>query len=234
MEADDSNGQSGAAPLSIAIQDRRRLFREGLELILGAEPDLSVVAPASTAQDLVAATEGCDVDIVLLELDAPEWDPCRLAVALSKRHPGLTVIGTVAAADTRPSSRAYRAGVRTVFFRDAGMRTLLQTIRSLPGPGRAPEAHRVIDVVRDKAPVLSHREVEVLTGISSGCTTQRVAAALGISPKTVENHKQRIFVKLGVQNQAHAVAVASRRGLLPTTFARVPSAASSTFPQLSA
>jgi len=74
----------------------------------------------------------------------------------------------------------------------------------------------------------------VLTGISVGCTTQRVAAALGISPKTVENHKQRIFAKLGVQNQAHAVAVASRRGLLPPTFARVPSAISSAFPSLSA
>jgi len=233
MEAGDRNDHRGAAPLSIAIQDRRRLFREGLVLILGAEPDLSVVAPASTARELVAATEGRAVDIVLLELEGPEWDPCRLAVALSKRHPGLTVIGTVAVADARPSSRAYRAGVRTVFFRDAGMRTLLQTIRSLPGPGRAPEAHRVIDL-RDKAPVLSRREVEVLTGISSGCTTRRVADALGISPKTVENHKQRIFAKLGVQNQAHAVAVASRQGLLPLTFARVPSAAPPAFPPLSA
>ena len=45
-------------------------------------------------------------------------------------------------------------------------------------------------------------------------TTRRVAAHMGISPKTVENHKQRIFCKLGVQNQAHAVAVAMRRGLL--------------------
>jgi DNA-binding CsgD family transcriptional regulator len=37
---------------------------------------------------------------------------------------------------------------------------------------------------------------------------------MGISPKTVENHKQRIFSKLGVQNQAHAVSVALRQGLL--------------------
>jgi len=139
------------------------------------------------------------------------------------------VIGTVAGVDPHPSPRAYQAGVRTVFPRDAGMRTLLQTIRSLPGPGRSSEVHRVVDV-RCTAPVLSRREVEVLTGISSGCTTQRVATALGISPKTVENHKQRIFVKLGVQNQAHAVAVASRQGLLPPTAARVPSS----FPLLSA
>jgi DNA-binding CsgD family transcriptional regulator len=35
-----------------------------------------------------------------------------------------------------------------------------------------------------------------------------------VSPKTVDNHKQRIFSKLGVQNQAHAVALAHRIGLL--------------------
>jgi DNA-binding CsgD family transcriptional regulator len=41
-----------------------------------------------------------------------------------------------------------------------------------------------------------------------------VAAALGISTRTVEQHKQRIFERLGVQNQAHAVAIALRAGLL--------------------
>jgi DNA-binding CsgD family transcriptional regulator len=46
-----------------------------------------------------------------------------------------------------------------------------------------------------------------------------VAEAMGISPKTVENHKQRIFSKLGVQNQAHAVAVAMRQGLLSASAA---------------
>lgn len=218
------------APLGIAIQDRRRLFREGLALILRAEPDFHVVEPAASAQELVAATEGRDVDVAVLELDGAEWDPCRLVVALCKRHPGLAVIGTVAGADPRPSARAYRAGVRTVFPRDAGMRTLLQTIRTLPGPARspAPALRRVVDL-RESAPVLSRREVEVLTAISSGCTTVRVAAALGISPKTVENHKQRIFAKLGVQNQAHAVAVASRQGLLPAA-ARIPPS----FPSISA
>lgn len=208
----DNEGLPGV--LRIAIQDRRRLFREGLALILTAEPDLSVVALAATAQELVRATEGHDLDLVLLELDCVEWDPCRLAAALCRRHGGLVVVGTTAGgAAARLSSRAYRAGVRTVFPRDAGMRTLLHTIRGLPVPPRAPVAQRVVDLDAP-APSLSRREVEVLAAISTGATTHQVAHGLGIRPKTVENHKQRIFSKLGVQNQAHAVAVATRRGLL--------------------
>jgi DNA-binding CsgD family transcriptional regulator len=41
-----------------------------------------------------------------------------------------------------------------------------------------------------------------------------MSALLEISHKTVENHKQRIFGKLGVQNQAHAVSVAIRTGVM--------------------
>jgi DNA-binding CsgD family transcriptional regulator len=54
----------------------------------------------------------------------------------------------------------------------------------------------------------------VLRQIASGLTTQQSAAVLHVSPKTVDNHKQRIFAKLRVQNQAHAVAVAHRAGIL--------------------
>lgn len=57
---------------------------------------------------------------------------------------------------------------------------------------------------------LSPREVEILRAISGGHTTREISEQLEISAKTVENHKQRIFAKLGVQNKAHAVALSAR------------------------
>jgi DNA-binding CsgD family transcriptional regulator len=57
---------------------------------------------------------------------------------------------------------------------------------------------------------LSPREREVIALIAKGLAGKQVATALGISPKTVEQHKTRIFTKLGVANQAAAVAVAGR------------------------
>jgi DNA-binding NarL/FixJ family response regulator len=206
-------------PLRIAIQDRQRLYREGIALILGAEPDLRMTAIAGTAAELVAATAEEPIDLVVLELDVEEWDACRLVAALRKRHAGLSVVGITAGADTRLPASAYQAGVRSVFARNAGMRTFLRTIRSLPSPSRAVPANRVVHL-DERRPLLSAREVEVLSEIGAGGTTRHVAVHMGISPKTVENHKQRIFDKLGVQNQAHAVAVAMRQGLL--TLSPVP------------
>jgi DNA-binding NarL/FixJ family response regulator len=202
-----------SGPLRIAIQDRQRLYREGIALILAAEPDLQVAAIAGTAAELVAATTGEPIDLVVLELDVEEWDACRLVAALRKRRVGLSVVGITAGADTRLPASAYQAGVRSVFARNAGMRTFLRTIRSLPSPSRAVPADRVVRLDH-RHPLLSARELEVLTEIGAGGTTRHVAVHMGISPKTVENHKQRIFCKLGVQNQAHAVAVAMRQGLL--------------------
>ena len=217
-----------AGIVRIAIQDRQRLYREGAALVLASEPDIDVVATAATAAELVTATADCDVDLVVLELDVEDWDACRLVAALRKRHAGLAVVGLRPGDDDTLPARAYQAGVRRVFPRNAGIRAFLRTIRSLPHPSpvraagaaSAPAGAGISGrVVRldERRPLLSHREIQVLGEIGAGSTTRAVAETMGISPKTVENHKQRIFSKLGVQNQAHAVAVAMRQGLLTPT-----------------
>jgi DNA-binding NarL/FixJ family response regulator len=63
-------------------------------------------------------------------------------------------------------------------------------------------------------PVLTRRQIEVVRLIGRGLTSQEIADHLGVRPKTVENYKQRVFVRLGVQNQAHAVARCARLGLM--------------------
>jgi DNA-binding CsgD family transcriptional regulator len=69
-------------------------------------------------------------------------------------------------------------------------------------------------VVQVAAPALTGREIEVLRLIGAGRTTREISIVLGVSRRTVENHKRRIFAKLNVQSQAHAVASAARLGLL--------------------
>jgi DNA-binding NarL/FixJ family response regulator len=197
----------------IAIQDRQRLYREGAALLLAREPDLEVVATAATAADLLTVTAETDVDLIVVELDVEDWDACRLVTALRTRHPDVAVVGLLPGNDDILPARARQAGVRSVLPRNAGLETFLRTVRSLPSPRRCAPAGRIVhlDVRR---PVLSQREVQVLGEIGAGSTTRAVALTMGISPKTVENHKQRIFAKLGVRNQTHAVAVAIRQGLL--------------------
>jgi DNA-binding CsgD family transcriptional regulator len=61
---------------------------------------------------------------------------------------------------------------------------------------------------------LSPREIEVLSCICNGQTTEAVASALGISKRTVEDHLRHACVKLGASNRTHAVAIAVKRSLI--------------------
>lgn len=204
---------SGRTIQRVAIQDRQRLFRDGMALLLATEPDIEVCAIAATAAELVTLCEGQQVDIVLLELDVPDWDSYRLVAALRNRHGDVAVVGTVEA-EGWARVRAYQAGVRTILHRRAGIRELLAAVRSVRHGEVTGPVSNVINLDERRSTTLTRREVEVLDAIGSGATTRSVAVRMGISPKTVENHKQRIFSKLGVQNQAHAVAIAVRQGLL--------------------
>lgn len=70
------------------------------------------------------------------------------------------------------------------------------------------------EVQRPPAPLLTPREREVLVALARHGTARAAAAALNISAKTVSNHKDNVFRKLGSQSLAHAVAVARRDGHL--------------------
>jgi DNA-binding NarL/FixJ family response regulator len=61
---------------------------------------------------------------------------------------------------------------------------------------------------------LTPREADVLGAMADGLSTKAIARRLGVAVKTVENHKTRVFDKLGVRSQAHAVAIAIGQGLL--------------------
>ena len=62
--------------------------------------------------------------------------------------------------------------------------------------------------------LLTERELDVLRLLSLGCRSTEVGSILGVSARTVENHKRRIFAKLGVHGETQAVASVIRLGLL--------------------
>jgi DNA-binding NarL/FixJ family response regulator len=202
----------------VAIQQRLRLYREGLGQLLGAQPDIQIVGTAGTDGELVALCAEHRPEVVLLEADATEWDANRLAGRLSHMLPQARVIGLTQAPQTRAESdRAHRGGMATVVCRTVGSSEILAAIRDTERPFRSVigvSDYALDSVDQPSARALTPRELTILSFVGAGCTSREISVRLLISHKTVENHKQRIFRKLGVQNQAHAVSVAMRTGLM--------------------
>lgn len=198
--------------VQVVVQDQRRFVREGLTLALGSVVGVEVVGTAATSSELVGLCQSRRPDSVVLTLRSEQWCVPQVVATLRRRQCALRVFGTYEEI-TRPElDRAHRAGVVQAIPESAGVGALVSALRD---QGRTPIVTPVAD--RRQAPRphrLTPRETEVLTFIARGCTAAEVAEALGISPKTVENRKQALFSKLGVQNQAHAVSVALRHGFL--------------------
>ncbi len=195
----------------VVVQQRERLFREGLGLLLDAEAGLEAVGTAVTPDELIDLCDARQPDVAVIEVDAGGREACRLSAILARRAMPTRLVGLAPAMSSNTASLVRRAGIRALVPRQMGVVPIVEAVRSEPqeraplvfpaGPSGASES-------------LTSREIDVLRLISTGRTTHQISGKLDISPKTVENHKQRTFRKLGVQNQAHAVAVALRRGIL--------------------
>lgn len=193
----------------VAVQHRHRFFREGLELLLEAEPGIVVVGTAVAGPDLVELCAEARPDVAVIEVDREASEVLRSCVTLRRSHAELRFVGVYGA--EADAALARRTGLRWLVDRAEGFGPILGALRAAT---TRPPARLSIVERPDVQSVLSSRETDVLNLVGAGHTTQEIAERLTISRKTVENHKQRIFTKLDVQNQAHAVAVAVRRGLI--------------------
>jgi DNA-binding NarL/FixJ family response regulator len=206
--------------LRVALQQRRRLYREGLAVLLGDEPDVELAGTATTGEDLLALCMEATVEVALLELDATAWDPCRLAHRIQRISGETRFVGMYPAEGSeewgsvtkRCVSRARQAHIRHIVSRADGIDGLMAILRAA-GRDR-PVSILIPPLDAHPSGSLTPREIDVLELIGAGWSSRQISEKLSITHKTVENHKQRIFGKLGVQNQAHAVAVAIRQGLI--------------------
>ena len=210
----------------LALWQSHRLFREGLAGLLAARDDIALVAAVATGEDLLAACRQLRPDVALLEVASGGAAGATRVAALLRRAagPGTRLIGLYEGQAPRDTAPMRAAGLRLLLPRADGIGPVLRAIRGEPAPqpivAPSPGAHgargagRVAGASYPDLVPLTGREADVLALVGAGRTSRQISLELSISHKTVENHKQRIFGKLGVQNQAHAVVVAMRQGLL--------------------
>lgn len=194
---------------TVIIQERRRLVRSGLAEILATQDGLTVLASVANDDEVLAGVRSQRPDVVLLELEPP-WDLRALVAELRAAHAAIRIVAMHRGRLSDLGRRPVDAQIDALAAYGGGTAAIIAAIMAeLVEPADRTERRHL-----PSRATLTPREREVLRHLADGMTAADCAAALSVSPKTVDNHKQRIFSKLGVQNQAHAVALAHRIGLL--------------------
>lgn len=214
----------GAATVQIMLVDDHAIVRQGVRSILDREPDLSVVAEASSRAEALAVVGRAQPCIVLLDLKlstSSDSEGLDLCAELAEEYPGLGILVLTTFLDDQLVLRAVRAGARGYVVKDVDMSGLIRAIRDVARGESAFDARSAAAMVRGlNTPTaaeqkhLTPRECEVLALLARGLSNRDIASRLFISETTAKFHVGNILRKLGVTRRAEAVYEASKLGVI--------------------
>ena len=206
------------APARVLLADDHAVVRHGLRLVLDAEPDLRVVAEAGDGHAAVARAAAEHVDLAILDVSMPGLSGLDAAAELAAGEPPVRVVILSMHAHPNLVREARRAGAGAYVLKSSADRELVAACRAAlrdePFVHPAEVAVAPDGEDADVRPPLTPREREVVALIADAHTTNQIAAELGISPRTVERHRENILAKLGMRDRVELTRYAIRRGLI--------------------
>jgi DNA-binding NarL/FixJ family response regulator len=215
-------------PIKLFIADDHALFREGIQALLLAAPDIVCVGEAATGQEAVRQVLSLQPDVVLMDINMPDLNGVEATRRILQANLAMGIIMVTMLEDDASVFAAMRAGARGYVLKGSHHSEMLQAIRAVAqgqalfGPAVASRIMRFFQsssqlVTQSPAtaafPSLTEREREVLALIAQGKNNGEIAQILVISPKTVRNHITNIFDKLQVAGRAEAIIRAREAGM---------------------
>jgi len=201
--------------IRILVIDDHPMIRAGLTATIGPEPDMTVVALASTGKEGVEQYRLHQPDVTLMDLKMPVMGGVEAIRGIRREFPSAKIIVVSTYEGDEDIYRALEAGAITYLLKDMLAEKMVEMIREVAEGGRPipPDVAQRLTGRMFQA-VLTNREVEVLRLVARGMRNKEIAAELNISDETVQGHVKNILAKLAVHDRTEAVAVAIRRGIV--------------------
>jgi two-component system NarL family response regulator len=211
----------------VLIVDDHAVFREGLQLALGAIDDIEVVGDVEDGPAAIDACAHLAPDVVLMDVRMPDMSGIDAARAIVELHPAVKVVMLTGSQADADLFAAVRAGARGYLLKESATDEVATAIRAVAqgqayvSPAMTPALLAEFNALADRAEEggegerrLTRRELEILALVSQGLSNKQIAATLVISHNTVKNHVRNILEKLRLRSRAEAAAFAVRENLV--------------------
>jgi two-component system response regulator NreC len=221
--------------IRLMLVDDHEIVRTGLKSFLETQPGFEVVAEASTGEEAIQGALESKPDVVVMDITMAGMDGLEATRRLKNVHPDCQVLALTVHQDKQYFFEMLASGATGYVTKQAAAEELVLAIRSVadgnvylqPALARwlledyqrllsqAPAESRTIPGEQEQdLKVLSRRERQVLEAVAHGLTSPQIGERLGISPKTVSRHRERIMNKLNLHSATELVKFAIRTGLI--------------------
>ncbi len=209
----------------IILVDDHRIVREGLRSLLSNMTGCEVIAEATDGRTAVRLVNELSPNLVIMDVAMPDLNGFEATRKIKAHNDAVRVIGLSMHADVPYVARMLQAGASAYLLKDCAFDELAEAMKVVVGGGmylgRDITGIVVDDYVRklgDEArssvlDILTPKEKEVLQSLAEGNSSKEIGAALHISVKTVETHRQKIMNKLNLRSVAELTKFAVREGL---------------------
>ena len=217
----------GTKKITVLLADDHTVVRQGLRILLESEDDMKVVGEAETGRQAVQMSKKLQPDVIVLDVAMPVLNGLEATRQITREAPNTKVLILSSYSDEDYVQQLVEEGAIGYLVKQTAANDLLKAIREVV-KGNAffsPSiSKRLLDQCREpfvhggpakkKSSRLTSREAEVLQLIAEGRANKQIAAALDISIKTVEKHRQQVMNKLNIHDVAGLTRHAIAKGII--------------------
>ena len=205
----------GSAQIRILAVDDHALVRGGIAVLVGTQPDMTLVAEASNGREAIQQFRTHRPDVTLMDLQMPEMNGIDAIGAIRGEFPDAKIIVLTTYKGDVQILRALKAGARGYLLKNTFHKELIETIRAVHAGKKAlsPEAsYEIAEHATDDA--LTPAEINVLRLIAAGNANKQIADQLSITEETVKGRVKNILSKLGANDRTQAAMIGMKRGII--------------------
>ena len=212
---------STASPVRVLVADDHTVVRQGIVNLLNSSEEVEVVAEAGDGAEAMRQALVTRPDVAVLDVSMPRLNGIEAARRIHEALPRTRILVLTMHDEEEYIARMVRAGASGYILKDGVVSELIAGILAVSAgksyfapqtiearAQRASQAPRSPEI--DPYESLTDRERDVFQLIVEGMTNAQVGTVLGISRKTVDNHRTRLMEKLGLHSAAELVRYAAK------------------------
>lgn len=209
--------------IRLLLADDHRMFREGLHRLLSDQPDIEVVAQASTSGETIEGVRNHEVDVAVVDLTMPGRSGPELISHAKALRPSMRILVMTMHDEEPHVTQALRAGADGYATKEIAATEMNTAIRRVHAGGRylCPTVAERLALGIATNPQgdslhlrLSDREYRIFEMLVAGKRGWEIASELSLSEKTVSTHKINVLKKMNLANRTELIRYAIREQLV--------------------